>query len=170
MAKLENSTRTTYNLKGQMVGNGATNWEVDVSPSFPRTLLGFNIIPQSFIEWYEANNCVYYFNDFIPHTGPAECDNYWELMNNMTEGLDWYDLLRKADGTPLLLEEEERYKTVMVGDQEKTYKRGYTQAEYTPWLKGLADDRVILGDFLSDYANNATVREALHIPEFVQAW
>jgi len=29
------SELTKYNLKGFLVGNGATNWDFDVSPSFP---------------------------------------------------------------------------------------------------------------------------------------
>jgi len=30
----------TINLKGMMVGNGATDFRVDVSPSYPATLFG----------------------------------------------------------------------------------------------------------------------------------
>ena len=38
--------KTQMNLKGFMVGNGATNWDFDVSPSFPKTIYNFNLIPK----------------------------------------------------------------------------------------------------------------------------
>jgi hypothetical protein len=49
------------NLAGMMVGNGATNWNVDVEPSFPATVRYFNIIPPKMFDDFEANNCHYYF-------------------------------------------------------------------------------------------------------------
>jgi len=62
----------------------------------------------------------------------------------------------------------------MVGGQEKTYKRGMTYAEYTPWVKHFGDEMrntpLKNGDFLSDYVNNATVRDILHIPEYAPGW
>jgi len=33
------------NLKGFLVGNGCTDWEVDTNPALPDTLGAFNIIP-----------------------------------------------------------------------------------------------------------------------------
>ena len=39
-------------LAGYMVGNGATNWDYDVHPSFAATVANFNIIPQKMLkEW-----------------------------------------------------------------------------------------------------------------------
>lgn len=32
------------NLKGFIVGNGATKWDVDISPSFPDVMYNFNLI------------------------------------------------------------------------------------------------------------------------------
>lgn len=75
-----------------MVGNGATNWDYDVSPSFPGTLYGFNLITRKMITDYHANNCVYYFNDFRPHNGTAACDDIWGNMQDLVSDLDWYDL------------------------------------------------------------------------------
>ena len=61
---------TMINLKGIMVGNGATDWDFDVSPSFPDTVYGFSLIPQKLQVFMQENNCNYYFNDFKNHTGP----------------------------------------------------------------------------------------------------
>lgn len=54
----------------------------------------------------------------------------------------------------------------------KQYKRGYTQLEYTPWLKKftLKDESALSAMDASDYFNRQDVREALHIPHTIQAW
>jgi carboxypeptidase C (cathepsin A) len=58
----------------------------------------------------------------------------------------------------------------MVGGEEKTYKRGMTQAEYTPWLKHLVNDRDLMYAGLADYLNDEKVREALNIPQSAPGW
>jgi len=106
-----------------MVGNGATDWDFDVSPSFPETLYNFNIITSQTLNEYNANNCTYYFNDFRDPTGPKEpCETLWQSMNETSKDLNWYDLYR-TDAPPI-----------------PTFKpdgsiKGMTQAQYTPWLK-----------------------------------
>lgn len=52
---------TEIPLAGIMVGNGATNWDVDVMPSFPETLRYFNVIPQKLLDEYRAEGCEFYF-------------------------------------------------------------------------------------------------------------
>jgi hypothetical protein len=47
--------------------------------------------------------------------------------------LNWYDLYR-VDAS-VVLKGEDRYGKVMIGGQEKKYRRGMTIGEYTPWLK-----------------------------------
>ena len=39
-------------LKGFMVGNGATDWDFDVSPSFPSIVYNFNLIPKKLYDEY----------------------------------------------------------------------------------------------------------------------
>jgi len=43
----------------------------------------------------------------------------------------------------------------MVDGRLRTYKRGRTMGEYTPWLKNMlgANDRVVDGLFLADWLN-----------------
>lgn len=47
-----NTAKKTYNLKGFLVGNGATNWDFDVSPSFPSIAYDFNLIPMKLYNNY----------------------------------------------------------------------------------------------------------------------
>jgi hypothetical protein len=62
-----------------MVGNGATDWDYDVSPSFPSVVYNFNMIPKDLYDQYNAGGCVEYFNGFIPANGtnPADCDTWF---------------------------------------------------------------------------------------------
>jgi carboxypeptidase C (cathepsin A) len=67
-----------------------------------------------------------------------------------------------------------------VGNEIKTYKKYYTAADYTPWMYGSdyheAKKSVemlppcVYGSYVVDYLNRYAVRDALHIPDSVQAW
>lgn len=156
-----------------MVGNGATDWDFDVSPSFPETVYNFNLISKSQLDTYQSNNCVVYFNDFRPRNGSDIdlCNKTWEEINNMTENLNWYDLYRPVyPGGPLKMlmsDSDERFGVSEVSGEK--YRRGYTISEYTPWLnKHLASgSKAVFGSNVTDYLNLKEVREALHIPETV---
>ena len=125
------------NFKGTLVGNGATNWNFDVSPSFPQTAYNFNLVPKKYVDFMKENNCNYYFNDLRPHSGPNSCDAPWEKIQNLTADLNWYDLYQTAAQSPIAFSEmiEDRTKTVEIGGMNKTYISGRTKAEYTPWVK-----------------------------------
>ncbi len=61
-------------------------------------------------------------------------------------------------------------KTVVDGE-ERFYKRGVSQAEYTPWMKDVfKGEGVVIGDYMSDWLNTNNVRSVLHIPSKVQAY
>jgi hypothetical protein len=91
------------------------------------------------------------------------------MMVNLDD-LNIYDFFRtnKVPITPASA--EDRIGTTMINGVEKTYKRGMTQAEYTPWLKHLVNNDRLMYTSLSDYLNAADVRAALHIPESAPAW
>lgn len=156
-----NTTKKTYNLKGFLVGNGATNWDFDVSPSFPQIAYDFNLIPMSLYENYTKSGCKVYFNDFIPMDGPPYCAELWDNITTLTGGLNWYDLYRPVYPESILSDEERIGKTV-IGGVEREYKRGFTHREYTPWLKQILgpkkDKEMVLGAVVSDYLNQADVR------------
>ena len=74
------TTKTKYNIAGFAVGNGATNWDFDVSPSFPETVVNFQLVPQRMLDQFNEAGCVYYFNDFRPHNGTSDCDDLWSKI------------------------------------------------------------------------------------------
>jgi hypothetical protein len=81
-------------------------------------------------------------------------------MFGLIEGINLYDLYRydmpehNSTAQPLLASSPERYATTVIGGKEVTYKRGYTQKEYTPWLKNHPFiSEVVLGDAVSDFLN-----------------
>jgi len=63
--------------------------------------------------------------------------------------------------------DEERIGTTVVNGTERTYKRGKTKLEYTPWAPKTESNMKVEGDFLSDYLNSPKVRKAMNIPDFV---
>jgi len=78
--------------------------------------------------------------------------------------LNWYDLYRPVYPDSIL-KDSNRIGEVEIDGEVRTYKRGYTFAEYTPWLKHVVgENSPILGNGATDYINRADVRTAMHIP------
>ena len=97
-----------------MIGNGATDFKYDVSPSFPATLYNFNLIKQSLYDEYVNNNCFFSFNGVLPESNSTECINAWGKMNELVVDLNWYDLFRKTYPNPIYKDDEERYGETIV--------------------------------------------------------
>lgn len=155
-----------------MVGNGATNWDFDVWPSFPGTVAGMSIIPQDLLKTIEDNDCHAYFHGVYPASKTPVCLAAAERVNELTGKLNWYDLYRKNYDLPSPIPND-RIGTTTIAGEERTYKRGMTMAEYTPFAKHIMDSpsaHVVNGDFLTDYMNREDVREAFNIPSDVQTW
>ena len=101
--------------------------------------------------------------------GP-KCDALVARSQELTGDLNWYDLYRINWPSPLL-EDKPRYGTTIIDGEERTYKRGYTMQEYTPWVKHLENvDSPLLGDFVSDYMNMEETRKAFNIPSEAAVW
>jgi len=62
-------------------------------------------------------------------------------------------------------------KTLLNGKLE-TYERGFTMAQYTPWLQRIFkdDEGPRLGYTAADFLNRQNVRDLLHIPSKVGTW
>ena len=84
--------------------------------------------------------------------------------------LNIYDFFRTNEVPITPPSAEDRIGTAMVNGVEKTYKRGMTQAEYTPWLKHLVNKDRLMYTGLSNYLNDADVRTALNIAESSPGW
>lgn len=178
------STMQAYNFKGFIVGNGATNWDIDISPAYPEVVYNFNIIPQPLLKTFQENDCHYYFNDVKKYNNSQLCDDTWKKINDLAGGLNWYDLYRKVypdngllgkrakEGKLPLLQGSNRLQSVNINGEEKTYKVGMTMKEYTPWAKHITENKnhPLLGAYLTEYVNRADVRQALHIPDHIPAW
>jgi len=138
----EPKNETTYNIKGFIVGNGATDWKYDVFPSFPDVVYQFNIIPHSLWKAYNDMNCVYFFNSTMaPAANETACNDKFDIIMGLTDKLNWYDLFRHKYGDLSSSASDKTYdvwgreledymygKTELNG-KEYTYKRGYTFAD-----------------------------------------
>lgn len=76
----------------------------------------------------------------------------------MLEDVNIYDLYRTNYGSSMLTANKPRLAKSMVDGTERTYKRGHTMAERTPWLKTFYGEshpalQKIVGDGQSDYMN-----------------
>jgi len=153
-----------------MVGNGATDFYVDVSPSFPQTIYGLNLITKNIYDKFQNNSCFFSFRHVLisEESTSKECLDSWNLMHELTMDLNWYDLYRKTVPEDSLLRAEDRYGEVTIDGHKKVYKRGKTVSEYTPWIQ--SENGKILRSGLSDYINSADVRKALNIPNTIQAF
>lgn len=175
MANTSNFTGKYYNLKGMLVGNGATNWHVDAgADALVDTLWGFNMIPTKLYNDYTNNGCHSYFGDVLPATMPGNCNDTLAKVYNIINGVDLYDLYRENNDVALK-GKKPTIGEAWVGGEKKTYQRGATYRQYTPWLADIFGeneslDTQMLGDFVSDWLNDNTTRADLNIPESVHAW
>jgi len=164
-------TLTTYNLKGYAIGNGCTNYTVDAWPSFIETVYKFHLIPKSLYDEWHANDCFVSFREIIEGRMTVKCDALYLQIRELTADLNFYDLYRHVYTDDDAVSEQSRMKETIVHGKTLTYKSGFTQAEYTPWLKEFPiAHKIRLGDYVSDYVNREDVRAALNIPESLPAW
>jgi hypothetical protein len=127
------------------------------------------LIPQSLLDQWNNNGCTIFFNDVRPDVG-VDCEPIWDEMSKSWNDLNIYDFFRTNEVPITTPSAEDRMGKSIVNGVEKTYKRGMTQAEYTPWLKHIVNNDRLMYTGLSDYLNDADVRTALHIPESAPGW
>lgn len=168
-------------ITGIAVGNGATDFNVDVWPSYPDVVHGMSLIPTDLYDQLIQHDCKQYFMNVFPGTTDDDpCKSLWTEMNSYTTDiLNWYDLYRpKYDVTypQKKVTEAERLRTVEKNGKTYTYKAGMTMEEYTPWMKSSigapesAPKSWPLNIFISEYLNMKDVQEALHIDPGFGAW
>ena len=165
MTKLNH--RTKINLKGIIVGNGATDWKYDVTPSFLPMAYNHQLMDKELYDVFVNNNCTWYFRDVIPGHQPQVCKDAYQRFNKNTSRINWYDIYRKVYDDQL----SQPIGETVIDGEVRFYKRGYKMTEYAPWLaERYGDDSPILGDYVSDYLNREDVRKAFNIPSSIQTW
>lgn len=166
MSKLNG--RTPINLKGIAVGNGATDWRYDTTPSYLPMAYNHQLMDTELYNTIVENNCTWYFRDVLPGNHPKVCQDAMNTFNKNTARINWYDIYRKVYDSPISSAPVGETK---INGETRYYKRGYKMSEYAPWLADLyGDDSPVLGDGVSDYLNREDVRKALHIPDSIQTW
>lgn len=164
-AQTENAEAFKPPLKGFMVGNGVTNWDYDTNTAYIDMAYWHSLMNTELHDKITEAKC-----DF---TGPYmrkatdECIGYLNEFDSLVSDVNVYDIFGTCWGSgpyPQMYESK---------------KRGFTQNDYTPWLKRPVrenDDMLrelppcTYGSGLLDYLNLDVVRQALHVPNDVQAW
>ena len=94
------------------------------------------MIPKSLYQQWIDNKCSKYYRDFQPGSNTKVCNDTWDKIKTIDVNSNWYDLFRKnftdndASGQ---LKGQSRLGSVNIKGETRTYKRGFTMAEYTPF-------------------------------------
>ena len=155
------------NLKGFAVGNGVTNWDYDCTPAYIDMAFYHGLYSVELKEAIERSGCDY-GGPNMSHLRGAECYGYLAQFTALTKDVNIYDLYGICYGN-------EPYPQIMANNGAS--RKGFSARDYTPWLEtefySNSDSSLppcTFGIPLTDYLNQADVREAMHIPEDVQDW
>jgi cathepsin A (carboxypeptidase C) len=165
------------NLKGIMVGNGVTDWKYDTSPALLKMAFWHGLISLDLYKDLEKNNCFDYdtLQNMVNNGFQDACYGLISQYERELGGINIYDVYRKC-----YHDASSREGLVEIDGDLRTYKRGYTKHEYSPWvtplhhllkLHGTEEQREAYGIIppcvdglnISDYLNRKDVREALHV-------
>jgi len=178
----QGATDFNFNLMGFIVGNGVTNWKYDTDPAFIKMGFWHGLYDYPMKKAMDDNKCDFSMMEF-GNVLSTECQKLYDRFLELTATINTYDVYRHCyDSKNEFLElfSEDNLGMAKVGNSIKTYRKFYTTADYTPWLYH-ADVRearkmvaeippCVYGSYVVDYLNLYEVRDALFIPEEVQAW
>jgi serine carboxypeptidase-like clade 2 len=166
-------TNVTFkpNLKGFMVGNGVTNWTYDGNPAYAEFSYWHSFIDTNLRDMIKENNCTLY---------EIDDSGYTDICKDLTERFEYFAYGNLYVYDPIFSkcihssDLEARTGYVTLNGERKSYKKGFTMHEYTPWIKRIKNNRYgediepcIDGMGISEYLNSPDVRRVLHIPEWV---
>jgi len=163
-----------------MVGNGVTNWTYDTQPAYVEMAYWHSLYDTATYRAMKNNSCDFtLFNDNMTDV----CQGLLDKFNYAVKDINVYNILGTCYGLPETpADANQFYKAgdlgrTMVNGQLKTYKKGFTAAEYTPWIKHrqskLGDDGLppcVYGIPVTDWMNSPDVRRVLHIPDSAPGW
>ena len=122
------------------------------------------------------NSCDY---NLFNTTQTDICLGLFDRFQYDVKDINVYNILGTCYGLPD--DPAELKGMTMINGEKKHYKRGFTAAEYTPWVKtrnpnfsGYKDDNglppCVYGIPVTDYLNSPDVRRVLNIPDSVPGW
>ena len=164
----ENDDVFKPNLKGFMVGNGVTNWDYDTNTAYLDMAYWHSLMNTELHDKITNAKCD--FGGPYMQKATDECIGYLNEFDSLVSDVNIYDIFGTCWGSgpfPQLYE---------AGPSKKG---GFTQNDYTPWLKRPVreGDKMLrelppctYGSGLLNYLNLDVVRQALHVPNDVQSW
>jgi serine carboxypeptidase-like clade 2 len=137
------TTTVPINLKGILVGNPVTDWNLDADNAWPEFLYWHQLIDDTiFFPWQNLNCSLYYLEGSDPACVPLA-----NQMYDLFTQVNYYDIYRQC-----------------IPQQDFAHKRRWnTQA-----LGGISN--CVPNNALTLYLNTPRVRNALHINTTVGAW
>ena len=163
-------------LKGIAVGNGVTNWTLDTTNALEAIGFWHNVIDLDLEDRFVEGNCFQAEEGVDINTGKRDkkmCEAAEMEFFSALAGLNIYDLYRHC------YREDEglRMGRATIDGEEKTYTRGMTAFDYTPWVFGgmtrdqlqLKNPPCVYASGVTDYLNRQDVRDALNV-KTSQVW
>lgn len=84
------------NLKGVIVGNGFYDNRLDSESSMFEFFYMHNVISRdTYFKWRD-NGCYRSEEGVYPNTDTKECNDAWDEMEEITKGINWYDIYRNG--------------------------------------------------------------------------
>jgi serine carboxypeptidase-like clade I len=122
--KMQANDNNKINLKGMIVGNGVTDWNVDTEPA----LIDFGFTHSLYS--YELRQD--YLNNCEIKKNQDECDRTKENIMNIIENVNIYDIYRKC-----FTSDNSKLESIYLSDDSEEFqiKSKFTDKyNYTPWL------------------------------------
>lgn len=161
------------NLKGFMVGNGVTNWQVDCTPAYFHMSYYHGLISDELFNNVNSNCDLSFYDAPNPPVLSAQCQAWMTQFNNIVSLVNVYDVFGKCYQNPSA-------KRVIHGLQSQApfaefYEEGLTAAKYTPFLKSAKHQLKVVppcvyAQPILDYFHNDTVKAALHVDPKAAMW
>lgn len=153
------------NLKGIIVGNGVTNYTYDCQPAYVGMGFWHALYGTSLHDKIEELGC-----EFANLEDTPECNELRKQFYDLVSKVNVYDVYREC----YYENSTQRMGSSYINGQLKTYKKGMTAQEYTPFMFKNAEELEIVPPCVyasgtTDYLNRQDVRDALHV-ETDQVW
>jgi carboxypeptidase C (cathepsin A) len=164
------------NIKGFAVGNGVTNWEYDTQAAYIDMSYWHSLISEEMHESLDKEQCDWNMPYMLGVSD--QCMSLNDEFSTLTSQVNVYDIYGTCWGLGPFPQAERGFPHLYKGGKSAP-RQPSSYADYTPWIhggkmRGGAQSNELppctFGSTLLDYMNSDAVREAMHIPDYVQAW